>query len=151
MDLILQLFQQVGLVVGFAIVAIVALRLSADEKMATTLAARIAMQFKAMPPWLRGNEWAYSATALRWFALDIGLASLNFVLIGLHLTPLVFVSVACFLLSVLVASGLGFTHVVRQKGVATALLREIRFWEFLAWVLILLYTLGVLLLAKTVL
>jgi hypothetical protein len=150
-DLVFQLLLDLVLTIAFAVLAFRALRIAADGQRATALAARVAARLSRAPRWLRGNEWAYSGAGLRWFGFGFGLASLNFVLIALHLTPLAFISVSCFIVSIFVSSAMGFNYVVRRKGLSAALFREVRSWEMLAWLLVLLYTLGVLALAKVLL
>jgi hypothetical protein len=150
-ELLLRLLLNVVLTVGFAALAFFSLRIAADGQRATALSTRVATRLSGTPAWIRGNEWAYSKTGLRLFGFAFGLASLNFVLIGLHLTPLAFISASGFIVLFLVASAMGFNYVARRKGLNVALFRELRALEILAWLVMMLYTIGVLALANVIL
>ena len=150
-ELLFRLLLNVVLGIGFATLSFFSLRIAVDGQKANALSPRAAARLSGTPKWIRGNEWAYSRTGVRLFGFAFGFASLNFVLIGLHLTPLAVVSASGFIVLFLVASVMGFNYVVRTKGLAVALFRELRVLEILVWLLIMLYTIGVLALANVIL
>jgi len=80
----------------------------------------------------------------------IGLASLNFFLIAVHLVLVVSVSIGCFFAAVVIASFQGERYRIGRHGVVKALTRP-RLWELLALTLIFGYLVGVLLFAKALL
>jgi hypothetical protein len=130
----------------FGAMAIYCFRVVANRQRAETLASGLGSSIQKLPNWLHGSPWGYSAAAVKWYALGAGLASLNFVLIAVHLDLLVFPSVACFIVMPLIA---GSRTRLRElsRGRLGALGRP-RLWELIVWAVVFLYTIGVLFLAS---
>jgi len=133
----------------FAAVTLISFRAVANRQKLDSLAASLGAGLQRAPRWVQGSGWGYSPSALRWYAFAIGLASLNFVFIAVHLTLLVFLSVMCFILMPLVA---GFkTHVLQLRHQGPRALTRPRTVEMVAWGFVFFYTIGVLFLARALL
>lgn len=137
------------LTLTFGYVAVFCFRAVTNRQKAEALAATLGSRLQRAPGWVQGSGWGYSTPALRWYAFVVGLASLNFVLIAVHLVPLVFISLACFIVAPVIA---GFkSHLIQLRDDGVRALTRPRTVEMVAWAVIFLYTMGVLLLARVLL
>lgn len=137
------------LAIAFGTIAWLSFRTAADPNRAASVAAGLASKIEGAPNFLKANSWAHSPTALRWYGFTIGLASLNFLLLAVHLLPLVYLSVACFLVAPIIAGVSSERYRIRREGIRA--ITKPRGWEVLAWLLIFGYTVGVLMLGKALL
>jgi hypothetical protein len=138
------------LVIAFGAIAWLSFQTAAKPERAAAFSSVLSARLQSAPRLFRGNEWAYSGSGIRWYAFMIGLASLDFVLIAVHLVPIAFLSVACFLVALFIASFKGWQYQSKRYGVHL-FGNRVRGWEILVLALVFGYQIAVLFLAQTLL
>jgi hypothetical protein len=138
------------LVIAFGAIAWLSCQAAMKPERAAAFGSVLSARLQSAPRLFRGNEWAYSGSGIRWYAFMIGLASLDFVLVAVHLVPIVFLSFVCFLAALFIASFQGW-HYQRKRYGVDLLSTRVRGWEVLALGLVFSYQIAVLFLAKALL